>query len=618
MSRLQKWLPPIFVFGVALAVYSLSSPSGLTWANDSADGGDLIAAALVSGVPHPPGYPTYTLLARLFTYLPFNTPAWRVSLLSSICGALAASLVAAIVQLLISPHLRRDGHLPGESKPDIDTFLTRPALQMLVAATAGLMLAFAPTVWGQSTVVEVYALHMALATAMVFCLLRWRFGGNVVWMVAAGLVFGLTLGNHLTSIWLVSLVILFLWDGLRHRRSGGQAWIVPAVFVFASLAGLTVYAYLPLASAGRPPINWGNIQGTGDFWWLATGLLYRPFVFAVDVWDALGRLIAWVAMLWRDFLPWGIALALLGIALAFRRNRMLVSGALLSLFLGLMWAISFDTSDSVLTLLPGWAFVAVTAGLGLAAIAGWLVRFDDRGGFITWVLCLALVIIPLVIHWPAQNLRRESAAEDFVETVLSNVAPNALLLTVGDRATFALWYARYGLGVRPDVMVISRDLWYLDSYRETVGYTHPALAGDMPSVMLPEVLRDASRQRPVYVTAASEGSLDLASMGFSESDPFQLIPVDLTGPGGEGLPGGLWQLLPAPRGAEILLIWPVRSPLSGQSGQLAQAWPDGRLTMMGATPRLDSSAGIWQFWNCCLTPIFFGENPGLWYRIHSL
>ena len=85
--RQRSWLAPAIVFVVALAVYLRTAPPGLTWAHDSADGGDLIAAALVRGVPHPSGYPTFILLAHLFTRLPWHTPAWQVTLISMLSGA---------------------------------------------------------------------------------------------------------------------------------------------------------------------------------------------------------------------------------------------------------------------------------------------------------------------------------------------------------------------------------------------------------------------------------------------------------------------------------------------------------------------------------------------------
>ena len=39
------------------------------------------------GITQPTGYPTYTMLAHLFTYLPFGDPAYRTNLLSAVFGA---------------------------------------------------------------------------------------------------------------------------------------------------------------------------------------------------------------------------------------------------------------------------------------------------------------------------------------------------------------------------------------------------------------------------------------------------------------------------------------------------------------------------------------------------
>ncbi|MCB0097459.1 MAG: DUF2723 domain-containing protein, partial [Caldilineaceae bacterium] len=54
------------VVGLAFALYVATMAPGLTWANQGADGGELIAAARTNGVPHPPGYPLYILLLQLW------------------------------------------------------------------------------------------------------------------------------------------------------------------------------------------------------------------------------------------------------------------------------------------------------------------------------------------------------------------------------------------------------------------------------------------------------------------------------------------------------------------------------------------------------------------------
>lgn len=46
------------------------------------------------GVAHPPGYPTFTLVNKLFiTLLPWGSVAWRANLLSALCAAGAGTLL---------------------------------------------------------------------------------------------------------------------------------------------------------------------------------------------------------------------------------------------------------------------------------------------------------------------------------------------------------------------------------------------------------------------------------------------------------------------------------------------------------------------------------------------
>jgi len=56
----------IALFAFSLAIYVATMSRGITWLNTGNDGGDFITAARAFGVPHPTGYPTYTLLLRVF------------------------------------------------------------------------------------------------------------------------------------------------------------------------------------------------------------------------------------------------------------------------------------------------------------------------------------------------------------------------------------------------------------------------------------------------------------------------------------------------------------------------------------------------------------------------
>src|SRR5207237_3686373 len=62
------------------------------------DSGELAVGSFYAGVPHPPGYPVWTIYTWLFTVLvPFSNIAFRVSLSSAVAGAFSCGLLALIV-----------------------------------------------------------------------------------------------------------------------------------------------------------------------------------------------------------------------------------------------------------------------------------------------------------------------------------------------------------------------------------------------------------------------------------------------------------------------------------------------------------------------------------------
>src|SRR5262252_9296796 len=57
------------------------------------DSPELTMAAVTLGVAHPPGYPLFTMLSHLFSFLPVGPVPFRVNLFSVVCNALAVGVV---------------------------------------------------------------------------------------------------------------------------------------------------------------------------------------------------------------------------------------------------------------------------------------------------------------------------------------------------------------------------------------------------------------------------------------------------------------------------------------------------------------------------------------------
>jgi hypothetical protein len=62
------------------------------------DSGELAVGSMYAGVPHPPGYPVWTLYTWLFTkILPFTNIAWRVAVSSAVAAAFACGICGLLI-----------------------------------------------------------------------------------------------------------------------------------------------------------------------------------------------------------------------------------------------------------------------------------------------------------------------------------------------------------------------------------------------------------------------------------------------------------------------------------------------------------------------------------------
>lgn len=147
------------LFGLAFGIYVSTLPTSITWLNSGTDSGELATAVDTLGVAHPPGYPTYILLGRLFAFLPFGEVAYRTNLMSAFFGAAAVVLLYFVVLEFI--HLTK---AKGEE--------ARSWTALVSAALAASALAFSPLFWSQATITEVYALNAFFVAAITFLLVR--------------------------------------------------------------------------------------------------------------------------------------------------------------------------------------------------------------------------------------------------------------------------------------------------------------------------------------------------------------------------------------------------------------------------------------------------------------
>jgi hypothetical protein len=171
--------------------------------------------------------------------------------------------------------------------------------------------------------------------------------------------------------------------------------------------------------------------------------------------------------------------------------------AALTALLYTAFAVTYNTADSDLYLIPVWALSAGYLGVGLASA---LERSTRRAG--RWVLgatAALTVALMLLAGWPTHDLSQDRVAAEFAEDTLAAAPPNALLVTHEDAYTFTLWYYRQVVAWRPDVSIVDARLagyaWY-EPMLSAQGAA-PHLPDDVRRPGLAQRLASANPGRPV-------------------------------------------------------------------------------------------------------------------------
>lgn len=278
------------------------------------DSGELAVGSMYAGVPHPPGYPVWTLFTWLICELvPFSNIAWRVALASAICGALACGLIGLMVSRGSAMIIEGFETLKG-IEPRV-----RNAICVVSGFVGGMLMGFNGFLWSQAVIVEVYAISALSLVLMLVSIMRWMhaphqsryiwwaafwlgicftnhqtllvaviglqvavlardaklgrdvFFGNFVIFVMAGIALlfryggaaGIT-NSGLNVAYIKAFVVIGLASmivtGVLFMHTGGRLgteWKAALGMLVAFVIGAGFYLYMPLAGMTTPPMQWG-------------------------------------------------------------------------------------------------------------------------------------------------------------------------------------------------------------------------------------------------------------------------------------------------------------------------------------------------------------------------
>jgi hypothetical protein len=445
------------------------------WERKGVDGGELLTAAHTLGIPHPPGYPTYTMLLRGFTELvPHGDIAYRGNLLSATLAAAAVFATFWAILRIISA--------TGAS----------PRLALTGAALGSSVLATSPLFWSQAVITEVYALN-ALFASLLLLTATWLtlrrtddsdsfYASPNAKLIMFGLIIGVGLGNHLTLLAVAVPLIYWIWKSLGTRATLSLWLFIPL------LLGLAVYAYLPLRASQHPPINWGNAATLRGAIWILSARPYQEYVFGVTVGNIFERLIDWTRLVFYQFNPLGLFIGLMAIPTLRKYLPALWAASVISIAILSVYSVTYNSFDFEVLMIPVFILFSMWIGIGFAKIASALTEQGDalktqttwqKSLFSQPILVLgvlAFALLPgmsLALNYADQDLSDDRTALQHAEGILDAVPDWSVLISQTEETLFSLWYVRYVKSPNRDVAVIAAPLLQFDWYLKDIHRTFP-------------------------------------------------------------------------------------------------------------------------------------------------
>ncbi len=190
--------PPLFrrIDWLAFLITTLCVWAGYFWTLSPdlglEDSGELAVASLYAGIPHPPGYPIWTLYTYMWAnWLPIGNIAWRVALGEATAGALACGLLGLLVS--------RGSSMLMEGISQLKEIIGKweNAICIVSGFVAGVLLGFNGYMWSQSVIVEVYSFSVLSLIATMLFLLRWVYAPHQNrYLLLAFFMYGVCVNNH--------------------------------------------------------------------------------------------------------------------------------------------------------------------------------------------------------------------------------------------------------------------------------------------------------------------------------------------------------------------------------------------------------------------------------------
>jgi tetratricopeptide (TPR) repeat protein len=222
--RIDWWTLGI-AFGIVWVIYFLCLAPEVTLE----DSGELSTASYYAGIPHPPGYPFWTIYTWLWTVLvPLGNVNWRVELGESTAAAMGCGLVAFMVSRGSSMLMEGIEELKGM------TGKWENAICLVCGVTAGLLMALG-SMWKESVVINRISLFgVPWMMIVLLCMMRWIYAPHQRGYLYCAMFFlGICTTIHQTLM--VAIMGIQIGIAATQPKLGRDLFLVNSIFYLGGL-----------------------------------------------------------------------------------------------------------------------------------------------------------------------------------------------------------------------------------------------------------------------------------------------------------------------------------------------------------------------------------------------
>jgi len=446
------------------------------------DSGELTAAAYNLGIAHPPGYPLYLLLGKLFMLLvPFGDAAMRMNLLS----ALFASLTAVMIYL-------------------IDRALDHGRIISIVVP---LTAAFSFTFWSQAVTAEVYTLYALFFCTMIFLTLLWLKDKKENRLLLLALTGGLAMTHHVIIALYFPVFLIFI---LLNRPRLLKNWKLIVKVIALFLLPLLLYLYLPIRSASNPPNDWGDPETVSAVIDHVTAKQFGGMFLKHGFDGVLFQLRQFADALLNQFPFILLILAVTGVFAGLKRERKTALFFLALLAVNLSYSLAYYITDIEPHFIHIFLILVLFAGMAFDFIYRRIQELKNvRVRWAGVVILVIIALLPLGFNWVECDQSGNYLARDYGRNMIESLDKNGVLFIDGEAELFIVDYLKIVEGIRPDVEVYDarQNIFYIPAMKEK------GRANVTPADLYAFAQKMVTDQRPVYFVNPIFGNFRVAEYG---------------------------------------------------------------------------------------------------------